>query len=149
MSRLADLLGAGRPSRATTIRSIDAARSEESKPPLADDVAFADLSARAERPSDKRLAATDEELDFERRRAELQRTHDDLTLRRRVANGSLLAMGAQIVVADAVFGIYGFDNGWDIPAAAIEAWLAATVVQVISVVLVITRYLFPAGGPRP
>ncbi len=29
-----------------------------------------------------------------------------------------------------------------------NAWLAATVIQVVSVVLVITKYLFPSGGER-
>lgn len=32
---------------------------------------------------------------------------------------------------------------WQVPTAAIQAWLAATVVQVIGIVLVITRSLFP------
>lgn len=52
----------------------------------------------------------------------------------------------QIGIADLVFYRYGSANGWEIPVSAIQAWLAAVVVQVISVVLVITRYLFPAGG---
>jgi hypothetical protein len=42
-----------------------------------------------------------------------------------------------------VFVWYGDTNAWHIPALAITGWLAATVVQVMSVVLVITRYLFP------
>ena len=57
-------------------------------------------------------------------------------------------MVAQIVAADAIFVWYGDANGWDIPAAAISAWLGTTVVQIVAVVLVIMNYLFPKGGPQ-
>lgn len=83
--------------------------------------------------------ADDEDLNRAKKRS-------DLGVRKRVGNGALLAMGVQIAVADAVFFVYGHANEWDIPVSAIHAWLGATVVQVVSVVLVITRYLFPAGG---
>lgn len=47
---------------------------------------------------------------------------------------------------DTAFFFYGFNNDWRVPAAAMDAWLAAAVIQVIGVVLVITRYLFPDSG---
>jgi hypothetical protein len=50
----------------------------------------------------------------------------------------------QVAVADAVFIIYSIQNNWDIPVAALSSWLGTTVVQVIGIVLVITRYLFPS-----
>ena len=40
--------------------------------------------------------------------------------------------------------IYGFANDWHIPGSTMNAWLAATVVQVIAVGLVITKSLFPS-----
>jgi hypothetical protein len=40
--------------------------------------------------------------------------------------------------------IYGFWNGWDIPGSTIIAWLSSTVVQVITVALVVTKSLFPS-----
>ncbi len=77
-----------------------------------------------------------------------ERKKDDLKLRKIVARGALLVMLAQVVVADLVFMKYAQANGWKLEVGAIQAWLAATVVEVISVVLVITRYLFPEGGAR-
>ena len=64
-------------------------------------------------------------------------------------------MGIQVLIADVAFYWYGFEhviNGrrWQIPAGAIQVWLAATVVQVIGIVLVIARSLFPSDGtPAP
>lgn len=56
---------------------------------------------------------------------------------------SLLALG-QLVLADIVFLKYASEGvQWDVPAAAISAWLAATVAQVIAVLLVLANNLFP------
>jgi hypothetical protein len=78
--------------------------------------------------------------DLERRKRE-----SDLGLRRVVGYGALTLMALQIATADVAFYLYGASNSWDIPVAAINGWLAATVIQVVSIVLVITRYLFPSG----
>jgi uncharacterized membrane protein YkvI len=67
----------------------------------------------------------------------------EVALHRRVGNGALILMVVQVLIADTAFYFYGFFNDWDIPTAAITGWLAATVIQVVSVVLVITRSLFP------
>ena len=93
--------------------------------------------------SHRSTAPTDDELDLQSRQIDVRGQETDLALRKRVANGALAMMVAEIVFANVVFVIYGDTNGWDIPTVAITGWLAATVVQVISVVLVITRYLFP------
>lgn len=112
-------------------------------------------------PQPKGPAATDEELeleskrvDLDRRYAEVEREREKLhtdranrTLREFFANGALVVMVAQIVAANAIFIWYGDTNGWDIPGVAISAWLGATVIQVVAVVLVIMNYLFPRGGP--
>jgi hypothetical protein len=109
----------------------------------------------------KTLARTDEELDIEQKRvavetdrAALEREKDKLKtdranrqLREDFARRALVVMAIQIVVANAVFIWYGDTNGWVIPSAAISAWLGATVIQVVAVVLVIMNYLFPRGGP--
>jgi hypothetical protein len=62
------------------------------------------------------------------------------------AYGALIAAGIQVLIADTAFYIYGYENHWHVPASAIDAWLAATVIQVIGVVLVIVRSLFPSAG---
>jgi hypothetical protein len=71
---------------------------------------------------------------------------NEVKLHNRVGNGALVLMFGQVVIADAAFYIYGFTNGWEIPTAAITTWLVATVVQVIGVVLVIVKNLFPSAG---
>jgi hypothetical protein len=53
----------------------------------------------------------------------------------------------QLAVADAAFLIYGFYNDWRIPVAAVDAWLGATIVQLIGALMVIARALF-ASDPQ-
>jgi hypothetical protein len=63
--------------------------------------------------------------------------------RHRYANGALAAMGVQLFLADGLFAYYLVRNIKDLPAPVMSAWLGAGVIQVIGVVVVITRYLFP------
>lgn len=71
----------------------------------------------------------------------------DLRLQKIVGYGALALMLVQLLVANFVFLKYAGAKGWaDLPTGAIQAWLAATVVQVIGVVLVIARCVFPSGG---
>jgi hypothetical protein len=106
-------------------------------------------------------APTDAELDVQHKLIEVNKERTALLsqrdkldteranrrLRESFAKGALAAMVLQIIAANAVFVWYGDTNGWDIPGMAISAWLGATVVQVVAVVLVIMNYLFPRGGP--
>ena len=88
----------------------------------------------------------------ERRRDEIAKIEAesrgvDLRLQKIVGYGTLGLMLAQLVVANYVFLKYAAAKGWaNLPTGAIQAWLAATVVQVIGVVLVIARCVFPSGG---
>jgi hypothetical protein len=83
-----------------------------------------------------------------REAAAVARTHSDTKLSRIVAGIALGIMALQIVAADGAFYMYGNGNNWHIPVAAIQAWLAATVIQVVSIVLVIARSLFPGKGSQ-
>jgi hypothetical protein len=68
----------------------------------------------------------------------------DVQLKRRYAMWSLVLVAAQLLVADLVFVAYAWaGEGWELSAGVIEVWLAATLVELIGVALVITRYLFP------
>jgi hypothetical protein len=90
------------------------------------------------RPTDK--------LDADRRKVGVDRARADLKLSKVVGYGALGLMAGQVLIADTAFFLYGFGNDWNVPAAAMDAWLTAAVIQVIGVVLVITRYLFPGSG---
>lgn len=67
----------------------------------------------------------------------------DLELKKRYAYSALIGMGAQLLIADGVFIGYAVGVHWQIPANVMNVWLGATVVQLIGVVVLITRYLFP------
>jgi glutathione S-transferase len=65
-------------------------------------------------------------------------------LRQMYADWILWLLGAQFVIADAVFVAFAWvGKGWDLPPGVVEVWLAATVVQVVGVVAIVTRHLFP------
>jgi len=56
-------------------------------------------------------------------------------------------MVVQLAVANIVFIKYCHNIDWgNVPTGAIQAWLASTVVQVVGVVLVIARSVFPQDG---
>lgn len=88
-------------------------------------------------------ALTDEEYEQRQRGLGLAGQEADLALRKRIANGALVLMVVQILVANGIFVWYGDTNGWNIPPAAISTWLGATVVQIVGVVYVVTQSLFP------
>lgn len=65
-------------------------------------------------------------------------------LRQKYADWILWLLGAQFVIADAVFVAFAWaGRDWELSPGVIEVWLAATVVQVVAVVAIVTRHLFP------
>jgi hypothetical protein len=80
-------------------------------------------------------------------RMEHLRTTDyeqDIQLKKIYALVLLSGLGIQLVIANAAFFLYGFVGvDWKIDPNVMQVWLAATVVEVVGVVLVVTRYLFP------
>jgi succinate dehydrogenase hydrophobic anchor subunit len=67
-----------------------------------------------------------------------------IRLKRFYGRWILVTMAAQLIVVNTVFLLYaalGYD--WAPPAGVVQVWLAATFVQVVSVVVVIARSLFP------
>lgn len=68
----------------------------------------------------------------------------DIQLKRTYAKWLLILVAAQLFVADAVFVTYAWaGENWHLETGVIQVWLAATLVELIGVALVITRYLFP------
>jgi len=74
--------------------------------------------------------------------------HDlDVRLKSIVARWSVGAMVGQLAVADAVFVLYAWLGvDWKIEPEVILGWLSATVVEVIGIVVIVARYLFPKDG---
>lgn len=68
----------------------------------------------------------------------------DIELKRTYARWLLILMAAQLLVADAVFVVYAWAGvDWKLTPGVINVWLGATFVEVVGIVLVVTRYLFP------
>jgi hypothetical protein len=69
----------------------------------------------------------------------------DIELKGKYGKRLLALMIIQLGIADGVFIAYAWaGRSWDVPTASMQGFLAATLVEVIGVVLVVTRYLFPS-----
>lgn len=71
-----------------------------------------------------------------------QRQRQDILLKRTFAVVGLVLLVVELGLATLVFWRYGDALRWQIPDAVISAYLGATVVQVVGIVLVMTRSLF-------
>lgn len=77
---------------------------------------------------------------------EIDRLRDaqERQLKRTYAKGILWMLSVQLTLANAVFIVYAWrGRHWHLDTEVIDVWLAATVVQVVGIVLVVTRHLFP------
>ena len=69
----------------------------------------------------------------------------DIGLKGKYGTGLLILLAVQIVAADALVYLYAWlGNDWNPPPEVIQVWLGAAVVQVVGVVAVVVRYLFPS-----
>jgi predicted Kef-type K+ transport protein len=107
-------------------------------PPGYSDRNKSDAGIRIERAEAARI-----ETEVDALREALASEMQNRRLRYPIAIGALVVMVLQVVVSNAIFGWYGDTNAWSISAAAISAWMGATVVEVVAVVLVVMNYLFP------
>lgn len=83
-------------------------------------------------------------------RLRLRAFENELDLRRRYARSLLRMMVGQLGAANAIFVAYAWaGNAWALESGVVQAWLGATVVQVIGVVAVVTRHLFPDRAHTP
>jgi glutathione S-transferase len=70
-------------------------------------------------------------------------------LRQRYGDWLLWLLGAQFLIADAAFVAFAWvGQKWAVPPGVIEFWLAATVVQVVGVVAIVARHLFPSRNEQ-
>jgi hypothetical protein len=83
---------------------------------------------------------------------ELKREYakQEIDLRATYAKGLLLILAVMLVVVNVIFWKYAASGRhWNIPNAVVQIWLGATVIQVVGVVTVVTRYLFPNRDRQP
>lgn len=86
--------------------------------------------------------AVQEELN----RAQRRDVRTDSHLRAALGYGSVIAAALQLVSANIAFYIYAIHEHWKLPPEVMIGWLGATVAQIVGIVLVIAKYLFPDGG---
>jgi hypothetical protein len=68
----------------------------------------------------------------------------DIRLKRTYARYLLGILVAQLLIANTVFIVYAWAGvDWKLEPRVINVWLAATLIEVVGIVLVVTRYLFP------
>jgi hypothetical protein len=68
----------------------------------------------------------------------------DVRLKGKYAGWFLWVMLAQLGIADLGFFLYAWMGvAWNVTPRVIEFWLSATVIEIVGIVLVVTRYLFP------
>jgi hypothetical protein len=73
-----------------------------------------------------------------------QNQAQEIRLRRFYATWLLVGLGVELLIANTVFVLYAaVGKHWKLEAAVIDVWLGQTVVQVVGIVLVVTRHLFP------
>jgi hypothetical protein len=73
-----------------------------------------------------------------------QGEHQLLELKKEYARFIKRALTFELAISNTVFIAYAWaGKKWNLDPAVINVWLGATVVQVIGVVLVVTRHLFP------
>lgn len=101
--------------------------------------------------------AMPEALRFLTEKAQLQEielkkeyARQEIELRETYAKGLLAVLAVELVVVNVIFWFYAEKGrNWNIPDGVIQIWLGATVVQIVGVVTVVTRYLFPNRDRQP
>lgn len=88
-------------------------------------------------PTQKRF----ERLEGDRREALNERVKDENKLRNKLGNALLWMVGAQLVVSDIFLSIFMCQNAHN--QTIMLAWLSACVVEIIGIIWVITRSIFP------
>jgi hypothetical protein len=96
------------------------------------------------------LRYLDEKLKLQEIDLKREHARQDIALRQTYAKWLLIILALELLVVNAMFGLYaGIGEGWNVPEGVIQAWLGATFVQVVGVVTVVTKYLFPRRDHTP
>lgn len=104
-------------------------------------------------PPDPQTVSTADEIDSQLKKEHLaterfqnERYRDDSRLRKTVASWSLIFVAIQLSIADGLSIAYFVTmlyRQMPIPTQVIVAWLSATLVEIIGILWVVTRSLFP------
>lgn len=98
------------------------------------------------RPRGKKIEVVGTERELSAAALKLRDREQTMKLRLRLAWFTMGAVAIQLIAANLLFWNYLARHDWrvDTPPEVVVAWLSATVVEVIGIVLVIARNLFPS-----
>jgi hypothetical protein len=98
-------------------------------------------------PHLRHLSERGQAQELELKRLFAQQEYD---LRRTYARGILWLLGVEMLIANVVFVAFAWaGEHWKLETAVVDVWLGATAVQVVGIVLVVTRHLFPDRDDKP
>lgn len=93
--------------------------------------------------ADSQEVLDERDLERAKKAAQVAGLIDDLDLRKSYAKWLLIMLAVELAIVNAIFVAYCVGNHWRIPTSAIDIFLSSTVVELFSVILVVTRYIFP------
>lgn len=73
----------------------------------------------------------------------------DHNLKKCLGFGAVIVLGLQMTITNVACVVYGWaivHRGESIPDAALVAWMSSTIVEIVALALVVTKYLFPESG---
>lgn len=76
--------------------------------------------------------------------AKLRDVNQDIDLKNLLAKAALAVMAVQLLFTHIAFYMYGMSRVWRIPDGVMIVYLTENFAQVVGIVFVITRYLFPS-----
>lgn len=117
------------------------------------------MNAREARKLRKATAKADKldlengKLDLEngKLKSKLQKIKGENILRMVLGIGSIVLVFIQLIVCDIGIFLYGWEcykRGWQIPTEVVLGWLSASLIEIIGVLWVIARSLFPFRDKR-
>jgi hypothetical protein len=120
----------------------------ESQPPAADGAQAAEeaqAEAEVREVLDSGASVAVETLDY----ADIERSRrqQNIVLQKWYAFAILVGLGFQLLIVDLALFLYAaIGVHWKVDPNVFYVWLSATIVEVIGVVLVVTRHLFPTAA---
>ena len=106
------------------------------------DVGFpVDYSLRSRRDHDWQHDREDQKKQIEN-----ERLYGENVLRNKIGHTAIRLVWVQLFMCNlgfAAYVVYSFFKGWNIPSAVIIAWMSSSLVEIIGILWVIARSLFP------
>lgn len=92
-----------------------------------------------------------QKADADKEASKAERLKDENKLRRRLGTTAIVVVVIQLFICDAfvlLYGLYCKSNGWEIPPQVVISWMASTIVEIVGLLLVMAKSLFPVNGKR-